>query len=276
MSSNNPQRGSCGPSGCVFPQNEKDEDFTAQEEPAAGNSQSLITVIDQEMLQSYEGQDISSKVDSIISQHAVVIIGWSHCPYCLDVRETLSQEIGVRVYVVETDEHPNSIEIQKAVQKRTGSRQMPFCFINGTSVGGCDDVRALQASGQLDRMLGGLIQKQSVIMKQAFQEETALPVIPMERGNAVMPLFWYPPTVNHNVIRVSGCITSILSVTSLVLVFIFPSENWGQGIAAYLVGDFFLRVCAGASLSLVAQVGILTTATQRPDFRPGPRKFSLM
>jgi len=256
--------GSCGPSGCIFP----DEDV--EEGARTCGPKSLITVIDKDMLQHYEGDDIPSKINSIIAQNAVVIIGWSHCPYCLDVRETLSQEIGVRVHVLETDEHEEHCsEIQKAVLTKTGSKQMPFCFINGESIGGCNDVRALQASGQLERMLASAIETTQVVIEST---SNAVSLSPKERGHAVMPLFWFPPTVNHNVIRVTGSVLCLLAILSVVLVFVFPTHHYGQWIAVYMVGDFTCRFTSGASLSLTCQLAVFMTANMPPDLRPGPPK----
>jgi glutaredoxin 3 len=250
---------SCSLSGCIVPQDVEDQ--------CRG---SLITVINEEMLEEYPGDSIPAKLNTVIERENVVIIGWSHCPYCLDVRETLANELGIRVHVIETDQHAASSEIQKAVHLRTNSKRMPYCFIKGQTIGGCDDVRTLQASGKLETMLSGMIRKQQVPEMDTLEDTVKLP--PIERGNAVMPLFWFPPTVNHVVVRLSGRICCILAITSVVFVYAFPALQWGEWIAAFLLGDFFLRVLSGASLSLIAQLAVLLTATKPPDLRPGPPK----
>jgi len=38
--------------------------------------------------------------------------------------------------------------------KSGGSRSVPQIFIDGQHVGGCDDIHALERSGQLDPLLG--------------------------------------------------------------------------------------------------------------------------
>ena len=38
--------------------------------------------------------------------------------------------------------------------KSGGRRSVPQTFINGQHVGGCDDLHALERSGQLDALLG--------------------------------------------------------------------------------------------------------------------------
>ena len=47
----------------------------------------------------------------------------------------------------------NTSEYQDALQELTGRRTVPNIFINGKSVGGCDDVIALHSSGKLARLI---------------------------------------------------------------------------------------------------------------------------
>ena len=47
----------------------------------------------------------------------------------------------------------NTSEYQDALQELTGRRTVPNIFINGKSVGGCDDVIALHSSGRLAKLL---------------------------------------------------------------------------------------------------------------------------
>lgn len=42
---------------------------------------------------------------------------------------------------------------EELIQKSGGMRTVPQIFINGTHVGGCDDLYALDAKGGLDKML---------------------------------------------------------------------------------------------------------------------------
>ena len=47
----------------------------------------------------------------------------------------------------------NTSEYQDILQELTGRRTVPNIFINGKSVGGCDDIIALHSSGQLAKLL---------------------------------------------------------------------------------------------------------------------------
>ena len=47
----------------------------------------------------------------------------------------------------------NMSDYQDALKELTGRRTVPNVFINGKSVGGCDDVIGLHSSGQLGRLI---------------------------------------------------------------------------------------------------------------------------
>lgn len=75
------------------------------------------------------------------------------CPYCVRAKQLLTRkgftafnEIDVSV----------STEIREAMMAKSGGkRSVPQIFINGTHVGGCDDLYALDAVGKLDTLLAG-------------------------------------------------------------------------------------------------------------------------
>lgn len=72
------------------------------------------------------------------------------CPYChrakalLDGKGAAYQEIDI------TMGGPRRGEM---IDRAGGSATVPQIFINGTHVGGCDDVHALDRAGKLDPML---------------------------------------------------------------------------------------------------------------------------
>lgn len=52
-------------------------------------------------------------------------------------------------FVVELNEHPLGPRLQSALAKSTGRRTVPNILINGKSIGGGDDVEALDENGKL-------------------------------------------------------------------------------------------------------------------------------
>ncbi len=79
----------------------------------------------------------------------VVIYTKASCPYCVSAKQLLDGK-SVQYEEIRIDEHPDRIE--EMIQK-SGRRTVPQIFINGQSVGGCDDLYALQRAGELDQLL---------------------------------------------------------------------------------------------------------------------------
>ena len=72
------------------------------------------------------------------------------CGYCSRAKALLGQK---DVAFVEHDATGNAELRQEMIQKSLGGSTFPQIFINDRHVGGCDDLFALDRSGQLDPML---------------------------------------------------------------------------------------------------------------------------
>jgi len=72
------------------------------------------------------------------------------CPYCARALALL-QEKGVEFTEIEAAW--DSAKKQEMVQRSGGRMTFPQIFIGDRHIGGCDDMQALQDSGELDRML---------------------------------------------------------------------------------------------------------------------------
>jgi len=73
-----------------------------------------------------------------------------YCPYCVRAKALLTQK-GVKFEEFKIDEQP---ELRPQMIALAGGRTtVPQIFINGQHVGGCDDLHALDAQGQLDKLL---------------------------------------------------------------------------------------------------------------------------
>ena len=77
------------------------------------------------------------------------VTGW--CPYCdrakglLTGKKLVYQEINV----------DDDAKFREEMVERSGRRTVPQIFIGDTHVGGCDDLFALEGSGELDRLIRG-------------------------------------------------------------------------------------------------------------------------
>ncbi len=81
----------------------------------------------------------------------IVIYGTKICPYCRNAKQLLTQK-GLSYEEILVDENPVKRE---EMMTRSGRRTVPQIFINGQSIGGFDDLSALNASGELDNLLKG-------------------------------------------------------------------------------------------------------------------------
>jgi glutaredoxin 3 len=86
-----------------------------------------------------------------MSQPDVVIYVAGWCPYCQRARGLLSQK-GIQFREVDVDDDP---KLRQEMIARSGRRTVPQVFIGETHVGGCDDLFALDARGELDRLIQG-------------------------------------------------------------------------------------------------------------------------
>jgi len=73
------------------------------------------------------------------------------CGFCMMARRLLDKK-GVDVDLYPVDGNPT---LRAEMMERSGRSSVPQIFIGGAHVGGCDDLHALDRSGQLDRLLAG-------------------------------------------------------------------------------------------------------------------------
>jgi glutaredoxin 3 len=71
------------------------------------------------------------------------------CPYCIRAKALLNRK-GVRFEEIDV---ARNRELRRWLSDRTGRQTVPQIFINGQSVGGYDDIAALDQQGQLDPLL---------------------------------------------------------------------------------------------------------------------------
>ena len=87
-----------------------------------------------------------------MSQPDIVIYLTGWCPYCQRARELLSAK-GLAFREVNVDDDP---KLREDMMERSGRRTVPQVFIGEKHIGGCDDLFALDGSGELDRLIKGM------------------------------------------------------------------------------------------------------------------------
>ncbi len=86
-----------------------------------------------------------------VSQPAVTVYMSDWCPYCQRAKELLTQK-HVAFSEINVDEEP---KFREEMIARSSRRTVPQIFIGDKHVGGCDDLFALDRSGELDRLIQG-------------------------------------------------------------------------------------------------------------------------
>ena len=80
----------------------------------------------------------------------VEIYYWTTCPYCNRARALLdSKGVDYIGYDITGDEAARA----KMVERTGGPKSVPQIFIDDKHIGGCDDIHALDAKGELDPLL---------------------------------------------------------------------------------------------------------------------------
>ena len=75
--------------------------------------------------------------------------GW--CPYCQRARELMADK-GLVIDEINVDEDAAK---RAEMIARSSRRTVPQIFIGGRHIGGCDELVALDANGELDRLILG-------------------------------------------------------------------------------------------------------------------------
>ncbi len=72
-----------------------------------------------------------------------------YCPYCVRAKQLLRNKQAT----FDEIDVSNDPEQRQALVALTGQRTVPQIFINDQSIGGCDDLFALERAGRLDTLI---------------------------------------------------------------------------------------------------------------------------
>ena len=79
----------------------------------------------------------------------IVMYSTNWCPYCVRAKAFLQQK-GVEFEEINLADDPN---VREKIHELTGGSTVPQIVIHGTPIGGYDDLRRLDATGELDKLL---------------------------------------------------------------------------------------------------------------------------
>jgi glutaredoxin 3 len=72
------------------------------------------------------------------------------CPYCVRAEHLLKRKGVQEIEKVRVDLEPG---LRHAMMEKTGRRTVPQIYINGTHVGGYEDLASMDQDGELDHLL---------------------------------------------------------------------------------------------------------------------------
>ncbi len=79
----------------------------------------------------------------------IVMYGTLYCPYCVRAKALLEKK-QVPFEEIRVDIEPAK---RAEMMRRGGGRTVPQIFIDGTPIGGCDELYALERQGRLNELL---------------------------------------------------------------------------------------------------------------------------
>ncbi len=88
--------------------------------------------------------------DQVAAVAKIEVYTTASCPFCVRAKALLR---GKGLQFEEIDVTNDSALREKMVEMAGGRRSVPEIFINGRIVGGYEELRAIDKSGELDRML---------------------------------------------------------------------------------------------------------------------------
>ena len=72
-----------------------------------------------------------------------------YCPFCIQAKMLLQRK-GIAFEEIDVG---GDASLRAQIVEASGRRTVPQIFINGTAIGGFDELRALDEQGELDRLL---------------------------------------------------------------------------------------------------------------------------
>ncbi|KAL4740843.1 thioredoxin-like protein [Aspergillus similis] len=119
----------------------------------------------------HEQQKVKAELNEILKRSPIVIFSKTYCPFSKKAKTILLEKYSIvpAPFVVELDQHPLGPQLQSLLGENTGRRTVPNVLVNGRSIGGGDDIVALDEHDELASRLKSLASKwlQEVERKEA-------------------------------------------------------------------------------------------------------------
>jgi len=95
---------------------------------------------------------IGSHIDSIISQHKIVVFAKSQCPFCIKTKKIMN-DLNLNYAWTDIDTLDEQKAVYQTLYKKFNQQTVPYIFIKNHFVGGCSDFELLVNGGGLKQLL---------------------------------------------------------------------------------------------------------------------------
>lgn len=201
-------------------------------------------------------------IKDLAALHPALVLGRGSCPFCLEA-ESIFAGLGVPCKVMfDLSARP---DWRTALEKNTKQKTVPYVFVTGEFVGGCDDTKALEKSGELRKRLQAA---------KAFPRDGAhsgavsggvhIPYASCDAPVVHRPLFYFPDLVDSWATRLTAGFVSAIAIVTIPL-----RNNTGiHYVTLGLLIDFCLRLVFGPGPSPLAGLARLIMGIVRYDRPP--------
>eukprot|EP01134_Creolimax_fragrantissima_P006193 CFRG6193T1 len=235
---------------------------SAENDPLSKVFPGQVSVINLDM---YEGST-EEKVKAIVANSKVIMFSKTTCEFCKEAKKILS-DFKVAFTVADVDSMQNGDSIYNAVKCASKLRTVPIIYINSNLVGGCSDLKRMEASGELLRTLRPIQDKTHTEISPGVVLFSDVEH-PWEGVPAVRPLFAFPDTLNNHVIRLKSFFIACIGCLGVV----FWHSRYMHCIIAGLFLDFMLSFLFGGTFSILSNIAEIFVCRFKPEWVSGPPK----
>ncbi|KAG1678390.1 hypothetical protein FOA52_015157 [Chlamydomonas sp. UWO 241] len=216
----------------------------------------------------YEGSP-AERVHASISKNGAVVFGKTWCPFCTEANRLLAS-LGVDFVVCNLDTAADGSTIHAALKEKYTQATVPYVFVGGALVGGCNALNKAHADGKLEPML-----RAAGVPPRTSGKARKVMNLGVLDGKAPVPvtLFSFPEAVDERVVRLTSIWIFIISVLCAV----FYDKKQAHFTMLGLAIDFVLRFIGGGNISPLGSlsaciIAVMELFGSKPQFCPGPPK----
>ncbi|CAG8176970.1 unnamed protein product [Penicillium salamii] len=152
-----PKKGTEVTEGGESAQSEEDKEREIKEQKEADAKSELNDILKRAPSMMDPGTTKETTKEALTPM-TVIIFSKSYCPHSKRAKTILLEHYAIqpKPFVVELDQHPLGPYLQALLGQKTGRRTVPNVLVSGKSIGGGDDIAALEQSDELASTLKSL------------------------------------------------------------------------------------------------------------------------